>query len=178
MGFLAATAEMFLRFVFGVIFSTSGWSKVRLGAARWLALGAVEGAVGLAVLTGFALKWVTPVLLLLLAVFTVYLYRAWRRQVRKKCGCGGVLGDAMIGQAILLRNGILGLGAGALLALVAGGGRAAGVDLLLRQGVPAFPFETWAGSAAGLLLGGAAFGLWLRFRPTGDRPLPSDGPAA
>lgn len=163
---LLAALEMFLRFCFGVIFATSGWSKLRAGALPWLGLGVVEAAAGLAVLGGAWLRVVAPLIPALLLVFTAYLYRAWRRQTRRKCGCGGVLGDAAIGQAILLRNGFLAAAGLLLWLLVVRGGNAAGLDRLLDGGNgAALPAAAWAGTGAGLVLGGAALALWLRFRP-------------
>lgn len=169
---LLAALEMFLRFGFGVIFTTSGWSKLRAGALPWFGLGLVEAAAGLAVLGGAWLRMTAPLLLALLLAFTAYLYRAWRRQTRKNCGCGGILGDAAIGQAILLRNGFLAAATLLLWLLVAGGGNAAGLDRLLDGGGngAGLPAGAWAGTGAGLALGGAALALWLRFRPREGAP--------
>lgn len=167
--FLGAVVEMFLRLFFGVILVTSGWSKLRGGVPVWAGLGLVEAAVGLAVLSGAALPLAAPVLLALLLAFTAYLYRAWRKQSRKRCNCGGVLGDAVIGQAILLRNGVLAAAALVLWLLVADGGSAVGVGHLLQiqsfGGSVDVPAAAWGGTAAGLILAAAGLGVWVRFRP-------------
>lgn len=168
--FLQAAVEMFLRLCFGVIFTTSGWSKLRHGAPAWVSLGLLELAVGLAVLTGAWLPQTGTVLLLLLIAFTLHLFYAWRRQVREDCGCGGVLGNARIGKALFARNGVLTGAALGLLSLVAGGGAAAGLDLLPSAGrSDGLSAASWSGTLTGLLIGGTALAFFLRFRrPDGE----------
>lgn len=102
----------------------------------------------------------------LLIAFTAYLAHLVRKKVRKKCGCGGVLGDALVGQALLLRNGVL-LTAAVILLLLSlylPPGYSPGLDLLLSPERGAPP-AAWVGTALGLALGGAAVALYIRLRP-------------
>lgn len=169
--FWSAAVEMFLRLWLGAIFATSGWSKLRYAAPAWVGLGIVELAVGLAVLTGAWLRLTVMAILALLAAFTVYLYFAWRAQAREDCGCGGILGDARLGRALLVRNGVLAGAALGLLLLVAGGGTAAGLDRLLQPtgGRGGLPAAEWAGTLTGLILAGIALALFLRFRKPDEK---------
>ncbi len=102
----------------------------------------------------------------LLSLFTAYLAFLVKKKVRRKCGCGGVLGDALVSQALLLRNGVLLTAASGLLALslLLPSSYSPGLDLFASP-EPNPPPAAWAGTILGLALGAAAVALYVRFRP-------------
>ena len=163
---LGTALQTFLRLCLGLVFLTSGLSKLGNRSILWVGLGFTEAGAGGSVLLGWRLPWGSGIMAGLLLMFTAYLAFLVRKNVRKKCGCGGVLGDALVGKALLLRNGVL-LGATAvllILSLYLPPPYSPGLDLLLSSDLRPHP-AAWAGAALGLALGLATVALYLRFRP-------------
>ncbi len=201
-----AALQIFLRSWLGLAFLTAGASKVgdpatlqavrsprapephrgvrggrlasALAAAGFVTLGAVELAVGALVLAGFRGLWAAGATTLLLVLFTAHLARLVIRRQRRRCRCGGLLGDHLVTQALLLRNGVLLAGAAVLLATELALASDLSLDCALAGCLPwqqlrppAGPSAagaSLAGSVVGLALTAASLHLYRRHRPRDD----------
>lgn len=83
----------------------------RLAAAIGVVLPPVEVAVGLAVLSGLAIRPVALVILALLSVFTGAVAFDLLRGEQHECGCLGDLTERKISWGIVLQNAVLAIGA-------------------------------------------------------------------